>query len=113
MILFLEIHFAFGAHLAFFGAGSGHQVPAGDGEVENRGAFFVVLLAAIAYLPTWGYRKELLDAGDVEAIICQEATQALEPLQVVIGIETLATTSAGFDQAFLFVDAQRARMNIQ
>jgi hypothetical protein len=112
VVFLLQIHFALGAQPTFFSTDSRHQVPARDRKVEDSGAAFSMFFTAIANLPTWRYGKELLDAGDVKPVVGQEATQASEPLQVVIGIVTLATAPSGLDQTFLFIDPQSARMNI-
>jgi hypothetical protein len=113
MIHFLEIDFAFRAVLASILACARDQIPAGNGEIEDRGTLFPHFFTAPADIPTGSDGQELLDAGNVEALVRQQFAETFEPLKIVIGIKPLPSSSGGLDQALLFVDPKRSWMNTQ
>jgi hypothetical protein len=113
VVHFVEIDLAFGADLMVVLARSRHEIPAGHRKIENGGTVLPGVLAASPDLPARCNGQELLDAGDVQALVGQKLSQALQPLQIVVGIIALPTASSRFDETFLLVDPQSPGMNVQ
>jgi hypothetical protein len=113
VILLLEIDFAFGTDSSLLLADSRLQIPAGDREIENRRAVPSDSFRTAPDFPAGRHSEKLFHARDVESVLGEKPAEALQPLKIVVGIETLAASPGRLHETLLLVDAERARVNIE
>ena len=58
--------------------------PAGQGNIEDCRAAFTFFFRAVANGPAGCHGQELFNSGNIEAIIAQLLSEALEPLKFVV-----------------------------
>jgi len=113
VVLLLEIDFAFGTDPSLLLADSRLQIPARYREIENRRAVLSDFFRTAPDFPAGRHGEKLFHARDVESVLGEEPAEALQPLKVVVGIETLAAAPGRLHETLLLVDAERARVNIE
>jgi hypothetical protein len=104
---------AIAARIAVFPARSWNQFPAGNRKIKDCGALLTRFISAAADAPAGGDGQEFLDPGNIETLVGQKLAEALEPLQVVVGVKSFPAASSRPDETFLFVDAKGSWMDTE
>jgi hypothetical protein len=113
MILFFNIDFTFRANPPLVPARAGHEAPAGNRKIQDRGAIVANILRTPSYFPTGSNGEELFDPSDIQPLLAKESSQAFQPLKIIVRIIALPAPPRRLYKPFLLVYPKRPWMNIE
>lgn len=107
----LDEHFASLATLHSLATGRASPLPAGGGSVVVGRAAVPLVWGAFGNLPTGGELKQHFDARDTDPLYMDQAAQATDPLNIIVGVITLTFHAGRLDETLGLIDSQRPRVD--